>query len=234
MDERFSRTVSLIGEKNLNKLKNSVVAVFGIGGVGSYAAAALARSGVGCVYLYDNDTVGVTNINRQLVASQSTLGEKKVAVCEKMLKDINPDIKVFAFDTFVTPESEIPFDNLDFIIDAVDNVTAKLFIIDGAKKHGKGIISVMGTGNKLYPERLRIDDIKKTESCPLCRVMRKELKVRGIENVPVVWTDEIPIHALAEDTNKGGSHPPASMVFVPACAGMLAASYVVRKIIDKE
>lgn len=228
MREQDARTIALIGEKALLKLKGSRVAVFGIGGVGSYAVEALARSGVGTLYLYDNDTVSKSNINRQLIALNSTIDKEKVTVAAERIRDINPDISVFENKVFVTPETTIPFADFDYIIDAVDNVTAKLFLCEGAVAHNVPIISVMGTGNKLDPSRLQISDISKTHTCPLARVMRLELKKRSIKKLTAVWSDEVPQRAQSPC----GEHPaPASMTFVPGSAGLMAASYVIRELI---
>ncbi len=223
----YSRTKALIGDNSLDKLKNSAVAVFGIGGVGSYAVEALARSGIGTLYLFDNDTVNESNINRQSIALNSTVGKLKTCVVRERCKDINPNINIIECPIFVTPESDIPFDKFDFIIDAVDNVTAKLFLIENATQRDIPIISVMGTGNKLYPEKLKISDIYDTKECPLCRVMRYELKKRNIKKLSVVWSDERPIKPR-ETSDKPTV---ASMTFVPAASGMLASSYVIRNLI---
>lgn len=232
MSNKFLRTKSLIGEENLSKLKGSAVAVFGLGGVGSYAAEALARSGIGTLYIYDNDTVSKSNINRQLIAMSSTVGQKKTELVKSRCFSINPEIKIFDFCEFITPESEIPFEKFDFIIDAVDNVTAKLFLAENVQNKNIPIISVMGTGNKLCPEKLTVSDIYKTHECPLCKVMRYELKKIGVKKLAVVWSDETPIKPTPSGENKGSHPAPASMVFVPAAAGMTAASYVVRKLIE--
>ena len=233
MSDMFLRTKSLIGEDNLAKLKGSSVAVFGLGGVGSYAAEALTRSGIGTLYIYDNDTVSQSNINRQLIALPSTVGEKKTDLVKSRCLSVNPEIEIYDFCEFITPESEIPFEKFDFIIDAVDNVTAKIFLAENAQNKNIPIISVMGTGNKLHPEKLTISDIYKTYECPLCKVMRYELKKRGINKLPVVWSDETPKKPENLGENKGSHPAPASMVFVPATAGITAASYAIRKLMEK-
>ena len=231
MKEEYLRTAALIGEENLNKLNNSTVAVVGLGGVGSYAAEALVRSGIGTVYIYDSDKVAKSNINRQLIALSSTVGMDKTKAEALRLKDINPDCNIIEKREFVTPESSIPFESFDFIIDAVDNVTAKLFLAVEAEKRGVPIISVMGTGNKLDPARLKITDIYKTSVCPLARVMRYELKKRGVKKLTVVWSDENPIKpADCGEYRDTGRITPASMATVPGCAGLYAASYVIRKL----
>ncbi|MBR4073025.1 MAG: tRNA threonylcarbamoyladenosine dehydratase, partial [Clostridia bacterium] len=217
----------------LEKLKNSKVAVFGIGGVGSYSLEALARSGVGTIYIYDNDTVSSSNINRQLIADITTVGKFKTEVAASRTRLINPDINIIENPIFVTHETPINFKDFDFIIDAIDNVTAKLYLICEAKKADVPLISVMGTGNKLDPSRLKISDIYKTDTCPLARVMRLELKKRGIKNQDVIWSDEIPVKSSYTEDFKGGSRPaPASMSFVPGAAGLLAASAAVKTIIE--
>ena len=234
MKEEYLRTAALIGEEGLERLKNSTVAVFGIGGVGSYAAEALVRSGVGRIYIYDNDRVARSNINRQLIALSSTVGVFKTEAAAARLRDINPDCTVIEKREFVTRESDIPFDSFDFIIDAVDNVTAKLFLAVEAERKGVPIISVMGTGNKLDPARLRITDIYKTSVCPLARVMRYELKKRGVKHLTVVWSDETPLKpADCGEYRDTGRIPPASMAMVPGAAGLTAAAYAVKALINK-
>ena len=232
MKEEYLRTAALIGEEGLDRLKNSTVAVFGLGGVGSYAAEALVRSGIGSVYIYDSDRVAKSNINRQLIALSSTVGIYKTEAEAARLKDINPDCTIIEKREFVTPESNIPFDRFDFIIDAVDNVTAKLFLAAESERQEVPIVSVMGTGNKLDPTRLKITDINKTSVCPLARVMRYELKKRGVKRLAVVWSDETPIKpADWGEYRDTGRIPPASMAMVPGAAGLYAASYVVRKLL---
>ena len=234
MKEEYLRTAALIGEEGLSRLKNSAVAVFGLGGVGSYAAEALVRSGIGTVYIYDSDKVAKSNINRQLIALSSTVGMDKTKAEALRLKDINPDCDIIEKREFVTPESHIPFEGFDFIIDAVDNVTAKLFLAVEAEKRGVPIISVMGTGNKLDPARLKITDIYKTSVCPLARVMRYELKKRGVKKLTVVWSDETPIKpADCGEYRDTGRISPASMSMVPGCAGLYATSYAIRELLKK-
>lgn len=228
--ERFLRTKALIGEENFSLLQGKTVAVFGVGGVGSYAAESLVRSGVGNIYIYDNDTVACSNINRQLIANDKTVGDKKVEVAKKRYLEINPDANITAICEFVTPESEIPFEKFDFIIDAIDNVTAKLFLIENATEKNIPIISSMGTGNKLFPERLKIGDIYKTDTCPLCRVMRTELKKRGIKKLSVIWSDEKPIEP--ENISEEKKKTVASCAFVPGSAGLMAAAFALRTLLD--
>ena len=232
MSEFNSRTVGLIGKENAEKLKNLTVAVFGIGGVGSYAAEALARSGIGHLYLCDSDRVEESNLNRQLIATVDTVDTPKTTAAAERYKKINPDIKITEDIRLILRDSPLPFEDFDFIIDAVDNVTAKLYLIEKATELNIPIISVMGTGNKLCPEKLRIDDIFKTSMCPLCRVMRLELKKRGIKKLPVVWSDEKPIDSNTEDVKASNRRAPSSMSFVPGAAGLCAASYAVRRLLD--
>lgn len=237
MITQFSRTELLIGEKSLNKLKNARVAVFGLGGVGGYVAEALARSGVGTLDIIDNDTVSLTNINRQIFALHSTIGMKKTQVAEKRLKDINPDIKINAYDVFYLPETShiFNFKNYDYIVDAIDTVTGKIEIIANAKKENVPVISSMGTGNKLDPLSFEIADISKTSVCPLAKVMRKELKSRGIKNVKVLYSKEIPQTQKSisqEETKK--RQTPASISFVPSVAGLIIAGEVIKDLLKEE
>lgn len=233
MREQDIRTGALITEEGIKKLRDSTVAVFGIGGVGSYALEALVRSGIGRIYIYDNDTVSLSNINRQLVAAHSTVGMLKTFVAAAHCRDIDPETKIIEMPVFVTPETEIPFENFDFIIDAVDNVTAKLFLIENSVRRNIPIISVMGTGNKLDPTKLQISDIFSTRECRLARVMRTELKKRGIKKLDVVWSTEPTIKpADTAEKRTTGRPTPASMTFVPATAGLIAASYAVKKLLS--
>lgn len=225
---QFSRTEMLIGADALEKLKNSRVAVFGVGGVGSYVVEALARSGVGTLDLVDNDTVNITNINRQLIALHSTVGKFKVDCAKERIVDINPDAKVNVYKTFYLPENadEFDFSQYDYIVDAIDTVTAKIDIIVKATELGVPVISSMGTGNKLDPTLFQINDIYKTEGCPLARVMRRELKKRGIEKLKVVYSKESAVKSPLED----GKPIPASIAFVPSVAGLIIAGEVIKDI----
>ena len=232
MDETFLRTESLIGADGVARLQNASVAVFGIGGVGSYAAEALCRSGVGTLHLFDGDRVAQSNLNRQLIATVQTVGQPKTAAAYQRLISINPQIKVIEHFTFVTPETPIDFDRFDYIIDAVDNVTVKLFLIEMAREKGIPLISVMGTGNKMDPTRLKVSDIADTSICPLARVMRKELKKRGIEHQQVIWSDEKPL--IPADLNghrQTGRPNPGSMAMVPGTAGLIAAAQAVETLL---
>ena len=196
MINEYSRTELLLGEEGISNLKKSSVMVFGVGGVGSHCIEALARSGVGKLILVDNDVVSVTNINRQSIAYHSTVGRYKTEIMKERIKDICPEIEVITHEMFVLPENiETLFtEKIDYIIDAIDTVTAKLALVEIAKEKNIPIISSMGTGNKLHPERFEITDIYKTSICPLCKVMRKELKARGIRKLKVLYSDEQPIN----------------------------------------
>lgn len=232
MKEEFERELPLLGEQGVKKLQDSYVALFGLGGVGSYVAEALARSGVGKILLIDNDVVSRSNINRQLCALQSTVGRPKVDVVAERLLDINPDIIIEKSSSFVLPEniSDFDFSSFDYVIDAIDTVSAKLAIAEQATKCGTPIISSMGTGNKLDPSSLRLADISKTSVCPLARVMRHELKKRGIYHLRVVFSTEEPLRNEEKSQEKA---TPASVSFVPSVAGLLIASDVIKAIISK-
>ena len=190
----FSRAELLLGEEALEKLRSARVALFGIGGVGSFAAEALARGGVGHITLVDGDTVSITNINRQLIALHSTVGKEKTAVMAERIADISPETEVETYPVVYGAENRdlLDFSTYDYVSDAIDTVTSKLILIEEAKKAGVPVISCMGTGNKFHPERFEVTDISKTSVCPLAKVMRKELKVRGIKNVKVVYSKEEP------------------------------------------
>ncbi len=226
MLEKFLRTEMLIGQENLQKLNNSHIAVFGIGGVGGYVTEALARAGVGKIDIIDNDTVSESNINRQIIATTKTIGKLKVDVMKERLLDINPEIQIKTFDILYLPETAHIFDfsKYDYIVDAVDNVTAKIQLVLQAKESGTPIISSMGTGNKLDPTAFKVSDIYKTEVCPLAKVMRTELKKRGVKKLKVVYSKETPV------TNQ---RPPASISFVPSVAGLIIASEVIKDIIKE-
>lgn len=228
MSERFSRQARIIGEEKMNILKNSSVIVFGLGGVGGAAAEALVRGGIGKIAIVDKDVVDITNLNRQIIATEETVGMKKTDAAEKRFLSINPELIVERFDIFYLPETadEINLSDYDFIIDAIDNVTAKIELIVRAEKQGVPIISSMGTGNKLSPEMLEIADIYKTSFCPLARVMRRELKNRGVKKLKVIYSKEEPI--------KTDSSVPGSISFTPPVAGYLAASYVIKNLIENK
>lgn len=231
----FSRTELLIGERGLKRLKKATVMVLGVGGVGSHCIEALARSGVGTLVLVDNDTVSVTNINRQSIAYHSTVGEYKTKLMKDRIHDISPMIDVYTYEKFVLPENldDIFEQKIDYIVDAIDTVTAKLALVEYAKKNDIPIISCMGTGNKLHPELFQIADISKTSVCPLCKVMRKELKNRGIKHLKVLYSEEKPIDISDKSTgeDKGKRRAlPGSISFVPPVAGLLIAGEVIRDI----
>lgn len=239
MAHEFSRTELLIGAEGLENLRNATVMVLGVGGVGSHCIEALARSGVGRLILVDNDKVSQTNINRQSIAYQSTVGEYKTKLMKDRIYDINPAADVVTYETFVLPENlqEIFKKKVDYIIDAIDTVTAKLALVEYAKEHNIPIISCMGTGNKLHPEMFEITDISKTSVCPLCKVMRKELKNRGIYHLKVLYSKEKPIDTSGADTgeDKGMRRSlPGSIAFVPPVAGLMIAGQVIREIAGVE
>jgi len=218
----------LIGKASQSILTNSSVAVFGIGGVGSYVCEALARAGIGNFLLCDNDTVSESNINRQLIALHSSLGKPKTSVMAQRIKDINPDAKVTEIQAFFSAENanDFDFNGFSYIIDAIDTVSSKLVLISQAKKHNIPIISCMGTGNKLNPTLFEITDIFKTNVCPLARVMRKELKNMGVASLKVLYSKEIP--KCRENTiSENGRHIPGSISFVPSAAGLIIAGEVV-------
>ena len=227
----FSRAELLLGEEALHKLRSARVALFGIGGVGSFAAEALARGGVGHITLVDGDTVSITNINRQLIALHSTVGKEKTAVMAERIADISPETEAETYPVVYGAENRdlLDFSTYDYVIDAIDTVTSKLILIEEAKKAGVPVISCMGTGNKFHPERFEVTDISKTSVCPLAKVMRKELKVRGIKNVKVVYSKEEP-QKPAESPETGKRQIPGSLSFVPPAAGLLLAGEVIRHI----
>ena len=227
MDERFSRSARIFGTENQEKLNNAKVLVFGLGGVGGAVCEALARSGVGTLGLVDKDIVDITNINRQLIATESTIGMKKTDACEKRMLEINPRINLNKYNLFYLPETAdaVNLSEYDYIVDAIDNVTAKLELIKRAKEENINIISSMGTGNKIHPEMLEIADISKTSVCPLARVIRRELRNKGINHLTVVYSKE-------EPQNIDGDRTPASSTFVPITAGVLIASRVVQDILE--
>lgn len=234
MDSIFSRTALLIGEDSLKKLQSSKVIIFGLGGVGSYVCEALARSGVGYFHLVDNDIVDKTNINRQLIATVDTIGKNKVDVMRDRILSINPDVEIEISKCFYLPENSgnFDFEKYDYIIDAIDTVTAKIDLVVKAKKANTRIISSMGTGNKLDPTRFEVSDIYKTSVCPLCKVMRRELKKREIDSLKVVYSKEEPKNVVIEsnfpNTKK---RSPGSTSFVPSVAGLIIASEVVKDLI---
>ena len=228
----FSRTAILLGEENLEKLKRARVAVFGVGGVGGYVVEALARSGVGALDLIDKDTVSESNINRQIIALHSTVGRYKTEVAAERARDINPDICVRVYNTFYLPETAAQFDfsYYDYVVDAIDTVSGKIAIVEEAKKANVPVIAAMGAGNKLDPTKFEVADISKTSVCPLARVMRRELKKRGIEHLKVVYSKEEPLPSPVVDEESGKSVP-GSVAFVPSVVGLILAGEVVRDLI---
>ncbi|HCC07173.1 MAG TPA: tRNA cyclic N6-threonylcarbamoyladenosine(37) synthase TcdA [Clostridiales bacterium] len=235
MVHEFSRMEIIIGTEAVEKLRQSKVAIFGIGGVGGYVVEGLARCGVGSFVLVDDDEVSITNINRQIIATTSTLGKSKVELARERILDINPNANVTIHQKFYLPETrdELVNDTYDYIVDAVDTVTAKIDLVLEAAKLNIPIISSMGTGNKLNPTMLEVSDISKTSVCPLAKVMRKELKRRGINTLKVVYSKEEPIKAkqIIEDKTSKKRQTPGSISFVPSVAGLIIASEVVKDII---
>ncbi len=224
-NEALSRIEQLIGKEALAKLKSARVAVFGVGGVGSFVVEALARSGIGALELVDNDVVAESNLNRQLIALNSTIGRPKVEVSKERVLDIFPQCQVNTYPCFYLPEEadRFPFSQFDYIVDAIDTVKAKISLVEEAKKAGVPIICSMGTGNKLDPTRFEVADISKTSVCPLAKVMRVELRKRGIDHVKVLYSKEEPVHV--------GSRTPASISFVPSVAGLIIAGEVIKDLI---
>lgn len=259
MKERFERTALLLGEEGLNRLQQKHVAVFGVGGVGGYAVEALARSGIGELTIVDKDEVTESNINRQIIATIKTVGRKKVDVMEERIAEINPDCTVHKYACFYLPENaaEFDFSQYDYVVDAVDTVTAKLELILQARKAGVPVISSMGAGNKLDPARFEVADIYETSVCPLARVMRRELKKRGVDGVKVVYSKEEPL-TPAQDVSgaetdgenqekdragqdqswgsqrisTGRKAVPGSIAFVPSAAGLILAGAVIRELAE--
>lgn len=227
MKEIFSRGASLLGEDGIARLRASRVAVFGVGGVGGFAAEALARSGVGALDLIDHDTVSPSNINRQIIALHSTVGRKKVEVMAERIADICPDTVVRTFDTFYLPETAHLFDFsiYDYVVDAIDTVSGKIALVMQAKAAGIPIICAMGAGNKTDPSAFRVADISQTKVCPLAKVMRVELRKRGITDVKVVYSEEPPLIPLEEGV-------PGSLAFVPSAAGLMMAGAVVMDLAE--
>ena len=225
MPNQYSRTELLIGEENIKKLQQSKVAIFGVGGVGSFVVEALARAGVGTLVIIDHDEVDITNINRQIIATHDSIGRPKVEVAKERILSINPNAEVIIYIEFFSKETEGIIDNsLDYVVDCVDTVTAKLEIISRAKEIGIPVISSMGTGNKLDPTKFEVEDIYKTSVCPLAKVMRKELRARNIDSLKVVYSKEEPIK------NSEG-RTPGSISFVPSSAGLIIAGEVIKDIL---
>ena len=248
MSDHFSRTEILLGTSALDKLKSATVAVFGIGGVGSYTVEALARSGVGTIVIVDDDKVCLTNINRQLIATRSTVGKQKVEVMKDRILEINPDAKVIIHQSFFTEENagEFDFSSYTYVVDAIDTVSSKLTLIERAKANNVPIISCMGAGNKLDPTRFEVADIYETSVCPLAKVIRYELRRRGVKDLKVVYSKETALTPIEDDKNSCKNHCicppgtkrkctirnqiPGSVAFVPPVAGLILASEVIKDI----
>ena len=243
METQFSRTERILGREFTQKLSDCRVAIFGIGGVGGYVMEALVRSGIGCIDIVDNDTVALSNLNRQIIATHSSVGKNKVDAAEKRAKDINPEIIVNKHNIFYLPNSEYTFDfqSFDYIVDAIDTISAKLDLIEKAHEHGVPIISAMGCGNRFDPTKLIVTDIYKTEIDPLAKVMRKELKKRGVKKLKVVYSTEEPLKTVYFDERSceevstaqemqsvktKARSVPGSTAFVPSAAGLIIASQV--------
>lgn len=246
---QFARTEILLGKEALKKLAASRVAVFGVGGVGGYVCEALVRSGIGAFDLIDNDKVSLTNLNRQIIATHRTLGRYKVDVMKERMLEINPDVDVRIYKCFFLPENaeEFPFEEYDYVVDAVDTVTAKIELVMRAQEKAVPVISSMGAGNKLDGSRFQVADIYSTKVCPLAKVMRRELKKRGVEKLKVVYSEETPVvpakmpspdgtsEDASSDAGQGGIRPravPGSVAFVPSAAGLVIAGEVVRELCE--
>lgn len=249
MLNQFSRTELLIGEENINKLHNAKVAIFGLGGVGSFVVEGLVRGGVENFVLIDDDKICLTNLNRQIIATRKTIGKPKVEVAKERILEINPNAKVEIRQDFFTPESEDFFDNsISYIVDAVDTVTAKIELVVRANKKNIPIISCMGTGNKLDPTKFEVTDVYKTSVCPLAKVMRKQLKTRGIKKLKVLYSKEEPIRPLETSENSCKNNcvcppgtkrkcsirnqVPGSISFVPSVAGLIISGEVIKDILS--
>ena len=230
----FSRTALLLGDEAMAKLRQAKVAVFGLGGVGGYVVEALSRSGIGALELVDHDTISITNINRQLLATRSTVGQSKAAAAKARVLDIDPEISVTATEAFFGPDTagEFDFSGYSYVVDAIDTVTGKLALITAAQAAGVPIISSMGTGNKLDPTKFQIADISKTSVCPLARIMRKECAKRGIRHLKVLFSTEDPITPAMEHSTEelpeGRRALPGSVAFVPSVAGLIIAGEVIK------
>lgn len=230
MSDRFSRTEMLLGANNMQKLKNSHVAIFGLGGVGGHVVEALARCGVGKFTLFDNDKVALSNLNRQIIATMDTIGMYKTEAMKERILSINPDAQITLHNIFYLPENadNFPLSDFDYIVDAIDTVSAKIELVVRAKTNGVPIISSMGTGNKLDPTKFEVADIYKTSVCPLARVMRRELKARGVQSLKVVYSKEDAIKPINQSTD---CRTPGSTSFVPSVAGLIIAGEIIKDII---
>lgn len=236
--DALSRTRQLLGDEAMDKLKNATVAVFGLGGVGGYVVEALCRSGVGSLELIDHDTISVTNINRQILATVDTVGMDKVEAAVRRVQQIDPNIRVVGRKVFYTPETAEQFDfsRYDYVVDAIDTITGKLMLVQAAREAGVPIISSLGTGNKLDPTAFRVGDIYETTVCPLARIMRKECRRRGIDHLKVVYSTEDPINRdipedLLQELPQGRNALPGSCAFVPSVAGLILAGEVIKDLV---
>lgn len=236
LDTQFSRAEMILGRDSTDTLAKSKVILFGLGGVGSYTAEALARAGIGELTLVDSDCVSFSNLNRQLCALRSTVGKPKVEVVRDRIYDINPECKINILQKFYLPENSDEFElkSFDYIADAIDTVSAKIDLAQKAQDYSIPIISCMGTGNKLDPTLFTVSDISKTSGCPLCRVMRRELKKRGIKKLNVVWSPEEPVKPLPCDEENGKRQTPGSLSFVPGTAGLIMAGKIIKDLVNKE
>lgn len=233
MNDMFSRTEMLLGTEAMATLKNSKVAVFGIGGVGGYVVEALSRAGVGRIDLIDNDCVSESNINRQIIATTNTVGMMKTEVAKQRILDINPTVEVNTFNLFILPQNidDFNFDGYSYVIDAIDTVSGKIAIIEKCNELNIPVISSMGTGNKLDPTQFEVTDIYKTSVCPLARVMRTELKKRGIKKLKVLYSQEQPVKPENPQTAENGKAIPGSISFVPSVAGLIIGGEVIKDLI---
>lgn len=236
MKEEFSRSALLVGQDAIDRLNRAHVAVFGVGGVGGYAAEALARAGVGELSLFDADVVSLSNLNRQIIALHSTVGQPKAEVMRRRIADINPDAVVHSYQVFYTAENaeEFPLDAYDYVIDAIDTVSSKLLLAQRCAAAGTALISAMGAGNKLDPARFQVADITQTTVCPLARVMRRELKAMGISHLKVVYSPEPPLTPAPCENAPTRRQTPGSLSFVPGAAGLILAGEVVRDLMGIE
>lgn len=242
MEDRFSRTELLLGQENMKKLANARVAVFGVGGVGGYVVEALARSGIGALDLIDKDTVSISNLNRQIIATMDSIGQHKTEVCKRRIHSINPDCRVTVHNCFYLPETKDQFDfhEFDYVVDAIDTVTGKIALVLQAQEAGTPIISSMGAGNKLNPTEFEVSDIYKTSVCPLARVMRQELKKRDVKKLKVVYSKEKPLKPIIEQESTENKQEqkvglakatPGSIAFVPSVVGLIIASEVIKDLL---
>ena len=235
MENQYERTELLIGKENVIKLQHAKVAIFGLGGVGSFVVEGLARAGIGNFLLVDHDTIDITNVNRQLLATHKTLNMAKVEVARDRIWDINPKANVKIYKQFFMPDTEgILDDTINYIVDAIDTVTAKIELVARAKALNIPIISCMGTGNKLDPTRFEVTDIYQTSVCPLAKIMRKELKNRGITNLKVLYSKEEPRKTVVQTNFNPGKHAPGSISFVPSVAGLIIAGEIIKDIIKEQ